>query len=324
MSHSHQHKHEHASAASCEHHPKPTHYDGIFKLAISLNISFVLAEFIAGFVANSTALIADAGHNLSDVLGLLIAWMAHALARRKFSQKFTYGLRSSSILAALINAMILLFACGGIVWEALRRLQQPQEVASLTVIFVAILGIIINGFSAWLFMRDREHDLNMRGAYLHMLADTLVSLGVVAAGILMSLTGWNWLDPIITLVIVCVILWGTWGLFKESLELTLQAVPSHINFKDVADFLRSQAGVKSLCDLHIWALSTSEAALTADLHMEQHLTSSATLTKIRWELSQRFKIQHITLQLVDEGSSGCPLSLSAGEGVTRQFNRHSH
>lgn len=318
------HQHHHSPGATCSHHPTPSRYDGIFKLAIGLNISFVLAEFIAGYYANSTALMADAGHNLSDVVGLLLAWLGFALARRNFSSKFSFGLRSSSILAALFNALILIFACGGIVWEAIRRLQHTQEVLSSTVIIVAALGILINSFSAWLFMRDRHHDLNMKGAYLHMLADALVSLGVVGAGCLMSLTGWNWLDPVITLVIVMIILWGTWSLFKESLALSLHAVPSHINFDDVADFLRLQPAVLSLNDLHVWALSTSETALTADLHLADNHAMVNQLAEIRTALKSRFKIQHITLQSVDQKTPGCPLRIPNQDRITSSTGHHHH
>ncbi len=320
MTHSHKHAHQaEPHGGTCAHHVKPARYDGIFRLAIALNLSFVLAEFGAGWWANSTALLADAGHNLSDVLGLLIAWFAHALARKPASARYSYGLRSSSILAALLNAMVLIFACGGIVWEALRRIQQPVEVMTQTVMLVAAVGIVINGFSAWLFMRDQQHDLNMRGAYFHMLADALVSLGVVAAGGLIWWTKWNWLDPLITLIIVAIILWGTWSLFKESLAMSLHAVPAHLNLAEVAAYLSAQTGVSQVNDLHIWALSTSETALTADVLVDANADPEI-LTQLRQELGLRFKIQHVTLQWVDKINADCQLSIPE----PRHGHAHDH
>lgn len=312
MSHSSTHKndhhHEHGHTGTCSHHPAPTNFDGVFRLAIGLNLGFVITEFVAGFWANSTALLADAGHNFSDVLGLLVAWFAFVLARKKASQRFSFGLRSSSILAALLNAMLLLLACGGIVWEALHRLQQPVTVASQTVMLVAAVGIVINGFSAWLFVRNQQHDLNLRGAYLHMLADALVSLGVVVAGGLMAWTQWNWLDPAITLIIVAVILWGTWSLFKESLALCLHAVPTHINLSDVESFLKATDDIEQLNDLHIWALSTSESALTAEVVLLNHVDGPATIRQLSKEIKERFKIHHVTIQVSDQiARPGCQL-----------------
>ncbi|WP_153115773.1 cation diffusion facilitator family transporter [Rhodocyclus tenuis] len=268
-----------------------------FFIAVFLNTAFVVAEFAFGFIANSTALIADAGHNLSDVFGLLLAWGAAILARRAPAGRFTYGLRGTSILASLANAMFLLVACGGIAWEAVQRFSQAPVVNGLTVTLVAGVGIAINGISAWLFVKGSKGDLNIRGAYLHMLADAAVSLGVVVAGVAMMFTGWHWLDPVVSLVIVAVIVAGTWGLLRESVHLVLDAVPADIDAQAVDACLRQLPGVSDVHDLHIWAMSTTENALTAHLVIADDHPGDAFIDEVTANLRMRFGIQHSTLQI---------------------------
>ena len=261
----HNHDHDGHSHGGHHHHVDPNGNGRAFAIAIALNVAFVAIEFTYGFIANSTALMADAGHNLSDVLGLILAWSAVILGRRAPSERYTYGLRSTSILAALANAMLLMVASGAIAWEGIQRFAQPPVVAGLTVTLVAAIGIIVNGLSAWLFMKGSKGDLNMRGAYLHMAADAAVSLGVVITGIIMIYTGWYLLDPLVSLCIVIVIVIGTWSLLRESVQLALSAVPAHIDVSAVDSFLRQCAGVTDIHDLHIWGMSTTESALTVHL-----------------------------------------------------------
>jgi cobalt-zinc-cadmium efflux system protein len=279
------------------HHPVPTDHNRAFIIAVSLNAAFVVIEFIYGLIADSSALVADAGHNLSDVLGLLLAWGAAFLARKAPSGRYTYGLRSTSILAALANAMFLLVACGAIAWEVGQRFFQPPPVAGLTVAVVAAAGIVVNGASAWLFMRGSRADLNIRGAYLHLLADAAVSLGVVVTGAAMMLTHWYWLDPVVSLFIVVIIVIGTWGLLRESVQLALNAVPASIDVAAVEAFLRESPRVTQVCDLHIWGMSTTENALTAHLVMPEGYPGDAFLDDLMQGLKERFSIQHSTLQV---------------------------
>jgi cobalt-zinc-cadmium efflux system protein len=291
--------HDHRAHAHAEHghpHGSPHNAGRAFGIAIALNSLFVCIEFGYGYVANSTALMADAGHNLSDVLGLLLAWGAAVLGRRAPSARYTYGLRSSSILAALGNAMLLLVACGAIAWEAMGRFTQPPAVASMTVIVVAAVGIVVNGISAWLFAKGSKNDINLRGAYLHMAADAAVSLGVVVSGFVMLYTGWYWLDPVVSLLIVAVILVGTWGLLRESTQLALSAVPAHIDPHAVEAYLRQCPGVADVHDLHIWGMSTTESALTVHLVMPQGYPGDAALDAITQGLQAQFLIAHSTLQ----------------------------
>ncbi|MDB5840044.1 MAG: cation diffusion facilitator family transporter [Herminiimonas sp.] len=303
----HDHHHQHHPHAG-HHHAAPDSNSRAFILAIILNIGFVAIEFAYGFVANSTALMADAGHNLSDVLGLLLAWGAAVLAKTQPAGRYTYGLRSTSILAALGNSMLLLVACGAIALEALRRFQQPTEIPGLTVSLVAAAGIVVNGFSAWLFMAGSKHDLNIRGAYLHMMADAAVSLGVVLAGVAMLFTGWYWLDPALSLVIVAVIMIGTWGLLREALRLSLSAVPAHIDLDAVQRYLASQSGVTDVHDLHIWGMSTTESALTAHLVMPGGYPGDAFMDHVAQQLREHFAIHHCTLQIARSTSrSRCAL-----------------
>jgi cobalt-zinc-cadmium efflux system protein len=271
-------------------------HDRSFALGIALNLAFVLAEFVFGLLSGSLALLADAGHNLSDVLGLGLAWGASGLARRQPNARHTYGWRSASILAALLNAVILLVAVGGIAWEAIRRFGQPAEVAGSTVIWVAAAGTAINTASALLFFSGRKEDLNIRGAFLHMAADAAVSLGVVVAGVLLHVTGWTWIDPITSLIIVAVIVASTWSLLRESLHLALAGVPEGIDPGAVRDYLAGLPGVEAVHDLHIWALSTTEAALTAHLVKPDPAGDDALLAEATRTLHDRYGIEHTTLQ----------------------------
>jgi cobalt-zinc-cadmium efflux system protein len=293
-----------------------------FVIGITLNLGFVAVEALYGFLADSMALLSDAGHNLSDVLGLAIAWGAALLARRQPSDRFTYGLRPSSILAALFNALLLLVAVGGIVLESIQRLIEPQPVAALTVMIVAGIGILVNGFTAFLFMSGSHEDLNIRGAFLHMVADTAVSLGVVLAGALMLWTGQTWIDPIISLVIAAVIVWGTWDLLRQSLALSLQGVPRGVDISEVRAALGALPGVAQVHHVHVWALSTTETALTGHLVMPGGHPGDRFLAEARRELKRRFGIGHATLQIELEEPSHAGATCSV-EG-TRPGHDHPH
>lgn len=303
------HRHtEHHHGHGAHVHEVPQSYNAAFVLAILLNVCFVVIEFTYGFLAQSTALIADAGHNLSDVLGLVLAWGAALLAKKQPGGRYTYGLRSTSILAALANSMLLLIACGGIAWEAASRLSHPVPVAGSTVSVVAAVGIVVNGFSAWLFMAGSKHDLNMRGAFLHMAADAAVSLGVVIGGLAMLLSGWYWIDPALSLVIVAVIVIGTWSLLRDALRLSLSAVPAHIDLEEVQQYLASQPGVRDVHDLHIWGMSTTESALTVQLVMPEGYPGDEFMQRMSNELAGRFRIQHSTVQVMKTNwQNGCAL-----------------
>jgi cobalt-zinc-cadmium efflux system protein len=301
-SHDHSHGHSHDHGHGGHHHGVPADFSNAFTIAVALNTLFVVIEFAYGYIANSTALMADAGHNLSDVLGLLLAWGAAILAKRAPSARYTYGLRSTSILAALGNAMLLLLACGAIAWESIHRFAAPPPVAGMTVTLVALAGIAVNGISAWLFVKGSKGDLNIRGAYLHMMADAAVSLGVVVAGVAMMLTGWYWLDPVISIVIVAVIVAGTWGLLQESVQLALNAVPAHIESNAIAAYLRGLGGVSGIHDLHIWGMSTTECALTVHLVMRDGYPGDKFMDDVMCELKERFSVQHSTLQ-IEQGTT---------------------
>jgi cobalt-zinc-cadmium efflux system protein len=307
--HDHGHKHDHDHAHGHHHHHiAPNGNARAFALAIGLNTAFVAIEFIYGFIANSTALMADAGHNLSDVLGLMVAWGAATLARSAPNRRYTYGLRSSSILAALLNALILMMACGVILWEAVHRFTSPAPVAGMTVAVVAAIGVAINGISAWLFMAGSKDDINIRGAYQHMAADAAISLGVVISGLAILATGLTWLDPLVSIVIVLFILMSTWSLLKESLRLVLAAVPDNVDEAKVSDFLRARPGVTAMHDLHIWAMSTTETALTAHLVMPAGYPGDAAVDAITDQLKADYAIHHCTLQ-IEMGTTvhGCTL-----------------
>jgi len=286
----------------------PANFGRAFAIGISLNIAFVVVEFIYGLLGNSLALMADAGHNLSDVLGLAVAWIASVLMRRPPTPQYTYGLRGSSILAALFNAVFLLMAVGAIAWEALLRLFHPEPVASVTVMVVAGIGVVINGVTAWLFASGRRDDLNIRGAFLHMAADAAVSAGVVLAGIIIQLTAWLWIDPVTSLVIVAVIVWSTWGLLCDSLAMSVSAVPSSIQPDAVRSYLETRPGVSSVHDLHIWAMSTSENALTAHLVIPGGHPGDDFLISTADELRRIFKIGHTTLQVEITHEAACRLA----------------
>ena len=272
-------------------------YSRAFGLGICLNVGFVIFEAVFGILSDSLALLADAGHNLSDVLGLLLAWGAHFLSTRSSSHRRTYGWKSTTILAALINAIILLVAVGGITWEAIRRFRDPQPIPGLTIIYTAALGAVINSATALLFIADREKDLNIRGAFIHMAADAGVSLGVVMAGIGIITIGWLWIDPVVSLIIAAVILIGTWRLLVDSVNLVLQAVPAGIDIRAVEKYLSDVPGVEAVHDLHIWAMSTTETALTAHVVKPDVENDDVMLTRIRAECCDRFGIGHVTLQV---------------------------
>ncbi len=307
------------------HHHDQSGYGRAFGWSIGLNLLFVGVEAAYGLVAHSTALLADAGHNFSDVLGLIIAWIAVILGRRPPSPRYTYGLRSASILAALTNALLLLGACAAIAFEAIRHLISPQPVAGLTVSVVAAIGIVINGLSALMLMRGQANDINIRGAYLHMVADAAVSLGVMLAGIGMWwLQGWFWLDGAISLIIVAVILWGTWSLLRESLQLAMGAVPAHLELADIHAFLAEQPGVTGLHDLHVWGMSTTDTALTAHLVMPEGYPPSGFLDQLSERVFQRFGIQHCTFQIeLAHREDHCAL-LDPARQTKPDFHGHSH
>ena len=279
-----------------DHHHRFMNYDRAFAFGVALNIGFVIVEAAYGIMAGSLALLADAGHNLSDVLGLLLAWGANYLVRRKPTGRRTYGWRKSSILAALINAVILLFALGGIAWEAIRRLGAPVPVAGKTIIFVALAGVVINTVTALLFFSGRKSDLNIRGAFLHMAADAGVSAGVVIAGAAILFTGTLWIDPAISLFITGIILLGTWRLLRDAFDMAMDAVPRGIDPEAVRAYLSSLSGVNGVHDVHIWAMSTRETALTAHLIKPDPKDDDALIEKASKELHDQFGIDHITLQ----------------------------
>lgn len=295
------HNHAHSHAAN---------YDRAFVIGIALNVLFVLVESFYGWQADSLALLSDAGHNLSDVLGLLMAWGGFYLARLRPNQKHTYGWGRATILAALFNALILLVAVGGIVWEAISRFSHPVPIQGGIVMLVAAVGVVINGVTAWLFMSGNKADLNLRGAFLHMAADALVSLGVVISGAIFVWTGWAWLDPAMSLVIAVVILLSTWGLLRQSLHLSLDGVPASVELDIVKSYLSSLPGVIEIHDLHVWAMSTSETALTAHLVMSDGHPGDEFLCRVADELHDNFSIEHATIQ-IEMGNQPCALSTHA-------------
>lgn len=303
--HGHDHHDGHSHAG---HGHAPASFGTAFAIGIGLNLAFVVVEAGYGIASNSMALLADAGHNLSDVLGLAVAWTASVLVTRPPNKKYTYGLRGSSILAALFNAVFLLVAVGAIAWEAIQRLAHPEPVAGKTVMAVAAVGIIVNGITAWLFASGAKGDINLRGAFLHMAADAAVSAGVVLAGLVILFTGWQWLDPMVSLGIVAVIVWGTWGLLRDSLSMSLAAVPPGLESKAVQDYLEALPGVASLHDLHIWSMSTTETALTAHLVMPGGHPGDTFLIETCHSLAQRFNIGHATLQVETSPDVVCALA----------------
>ena len=292
----HHHDHGHAHSHSHGHSHAPSDFGKAFAIGIALNIGFLAIETVYGFIANSMSLLADAGHNLSDVLGLVVAWAAAVMAKRAPSPRFTYGLKKAPILAALANSLFLLIAVGAIGAEAIRRLIHPSSTEGEVVIVVAAIGILVNGATALLFSRGREHDINIRGAYLHMAADASVSAAVVAAGFVILWTGQRWVDPAMSLIVSVVILWGSVGLLKESVWMSLAGVPAGIDSDQVEGALREIEGVDAIHDLHIWPLSTTETALTAHVVTQLAGEPDALLDRARLVL-HGFRIEHCTIQV---------------------------
>ena len=305
MAHDHGHSHDHGVHA---HGHAPASFGKAFATGIALNLGFVVIEALFGFLSNSVSLLADAGHNLGDVLGLGVAWLASALATRAPTARFTYGMRGSSILAALFNAVFLLVTVGGLSWEAIQRLGSPEPVAGGTMMAVAAIGILVNAATAWLFASGRKDDLNLKGAFLHMASDALVSVGVVAAGFLILLTGWLIVDPLVSLAINAVIVWGTWGLLRDSVQMSMAAAPAAIDPAAVRTFLAGRPGVAAVHDLHIWPMSTTETALTCHLVMPDGHPGDAFLHDLAGDLLKRFKIVHPTVQIEVDPRTACALA----------------
>ncbi|WP_303309420.1 cation diffusion facilitator family transporter [Hymenobacter sp. BT730] len=296
--HGHSHGHQQGLAASIQH-------GRAFGWGIALNLTFVAAEAAGGIWANSSALLSDAGHNLSDVLSLALAWGAAWLARRPSSARFTYGFKGATIQAALVNAALLYVALGIILWDTIEHLRHPAPVNGQLVMLLAGLGIIVNGFTAWLFSRGQHGDVNVRGAYLHMLTDALVSVGVVVGGALVYWTGWLWLDPAISFVILSVVAFGSWGLMRETLQLSLQAVPVSIDLDALQHFLLAQPGVQQVHHLHVWPISTQETALTVHLVRPDYPHHNAFLHQLQADLQQHFNIGHATIQIEEASPAAC-------------------
>ena len=289
------------SAGHNHDHSPPADFTRAFAVGIALNLAFVAVEGFYGFFADSMALLADAGHNLSDVLGLVLAWAGAALVKRRPNARFSYGLKKSSILAALLNALLLLVALGAIIAEAIRRLGSPEPTDGVTVMWVAAIGILVNGITAWLFARGRHHDINIRGAYLHMAADAGVSVGVVAAGFLIQRTGLLWIDPVTSLIVAAIILWGTWDLLVESTTMTLAGVPKGIDSAQVGHALEKLPGVTAIHHLHIWSLSTTETALTVHLVVHDECDRDKLIRQANAYVHQLFGISHSTIQVERPG-----------------------
>jgi cobalt-zinc-cadmium efflux system protein len=293
---SHDHAHEPAALAGV---------GRAFAIGIALNSAFVVVEVVFGLFADSTALLADAAHNLTDVVGLGMAWAATALARRPPSDRHTYGIRRVTVLAALANALLLVAAVGAVAWEAVGRLRTTSDAHSTTMIVVAAVGVVVNGASALLFLNRRKGDANLRGAFLHLAADAAVSAGVIVAGIVLWKTGWSWIDPVASLGISAVILLGTWGLLRDSLHLALDGVPKEIELEEVRTLLRTLPGVQSIHDVHVWAMSTTEVALTAHLVMPWRDCPPSFLASLEHDLAERFGISHVTVQIDPPESDDC-------------------
>lgn len=285
-------------------HSHNNNFSTAFKIGIGINILFITIEAIFGFLSNSMALIADAGHNLSDVLALVFSWIAIIISQRKPTLKFTYGFRRSTILVALLNTILLLVAVGFIIFETIGRLRNPVEINAGNVSLVAAIGIIVNGFTAWLFMKGKKKDINIRSAFTHFVADALVSLGVVVAGILMALTGIQWIDSLVSFLIIAVILFGSYNLLIDSVNLALDAVPENIKIESVKDYLAGLPGVTGVHDLHIWSLGTTDAALTVHLSTSVQ-TNVNFISSIQRDLHSRFEIEHSTIQIEFGGMDDC-------------------
>ena len=316
-SHDHDHEHDHSKAhghahghshgLGHHHHHAPVDFGPRFAIGAALNIGFVVIEAVYGLFGHSLALLADAGHNLGDVLALLVAWGAASLAKRAPSARYTYGLGSTSMLAALFNAVVLLVITGGVAAEAIRRLLDPEPVGGGVIMAVAAAGIAVNGITAWMFASGRKGDLNVRGAFQHMLSDAVVSAGVVVAGGLVLLTGWVRIDPLTSLIVSALIVWGTWGLLKDSIDMVLDAVPPGIDPKAVRAWLSERPGVVDLHDLHIWPMSTTETALTVHLVMPGGHPGDGALMEVCHGLRERFRIGHATVQVEIDSDTPCAL-----------------
>jgi cobalt-zinc-cadmium efflux system protein len=301
------HAHAHGGHTHGHGHAAPTG-GRAFLIGIVLNLSFVFVEAGFGIASHSMALVADAGHNLSDVLGLALAGAAMLVARRRPTKRRTYGMRGTTILASLVNALVLLFVTGGVAWESVLRFASPQPIASKTVIVVALVGVVINGSSALLFLRDKKRDLNARSAYLHLAADAALSFGVAVSGVIMLATGWLWLDPAVSIVLAIIILIGTWSLFKSSFHLAMQGVPEHIDIEGVRAYLAGLPGVSHVHDLHVWAMSTTEVALTAHIVVPYDRCAPRFLNDVAAHLHDAFKIEHATLQIEAPDDDPCALA----------------
>jgi cobalt-zinc-cadmium efflux system protein len=299
--------HEHRHGLGGHHHGPPSTIGRSFFVGICANFAFVALEAVYGVLSHSMALVADAGHNLGDVLGLVLAWGALTLAKRKATPERTYGFRATTVVAALANGVVLVAVTGGIAWEAVRRLFQPEVVAGRTVIVVALAGVVVNGVSALLFFRERNKDLNVKGAFAHLAADAALSLGVAIAGGITLFTSWRWVDPVVSLIVAAIILGGTWSLLRDAVNLVLDAVPSGIDSRAVAAYLASLDGVRGVHDLHIWATSTTETALTAHLVVAGGAFPPGLHSEIAGVLQKRFRIDHPTLQVEAPGEAPCRL-----------------
>ncbi len=293
--HHHGHSHHHHGHS----HAVGNNYNGIFLLGIGLNIAFIVVEVIYGFIANSSALLSDAGHNVGDVMGLVFAWFAFWLSGRKPTSRYSYGYKKSTVLISVLNAVILFVAIAFILRDAIDKFIHPQPVGGTEVMIVAAIGVVINGLTAILFIKNQKDDLNIRGAFLHMAADALVSLAVVVAGLTIKLTGYNWIDPIMSIVIVIVILGGTWRLFIDSLNLALDGVPRNIDIQRIVSTLNAQKGVAEIHDLHVWAISTSENAMSVHIVAEKDADSHL-LAHLQHIIYEQFKIKHTTFQIEKE------------------------
>ncbi|HET8996142.1 MAG TPA: cation diffusion facilitator family transporter [Acetobacteraceae bacterium] len=319
QSHGHAHGHDHDHGRGHDdghghhhgiggHHHAPASFGRAFAVGVTLNLAYVLAEAFWGFSAHSVALLADAGHNLGDVAGLLGAWLAAWLAQRGPSEQYTYGLRRSSILAALANALILLVVTGAIAWEAIQRLITPEPTGGFVIMVVSLGGVLVNGITALMFMSGRKHDLNIKGAFMHMAADALLTLGVAVAGAVIMLTGWQRLDPAVSLILSVVIILGTWSLLRDSVSLSMDSVPPGIDQQEVGRYLRALPGITEVHDLHIWGMSTTETALTAHLVRADGNSDGDLLHRVTHEIRERFNIGHATLQFeTQEMASRCEL-----------------
>jgi len=316
-------------SAGHDHNHAPANFNRAFAIGIGLNIAFVAIEAFYGWKVNSLALLADAGHNLSDVIGLVLAWGGALAGRLRPDARHTYGWKRASILAAFSNALLLLVAMGSLAWEAFHRLQTPQPIEGVTIMVVAGIGIVVNTATALLFMRGRESDLNIRGAFLHMAADALVSAGVVVAGGLALWFGWNWLDPVASLVIAAVIVVGTWSLFRQSLHLLFDGVPESVDLGAVQALLEALPGVACVHDLHVWAMGTSEIAMTAHLVMPDGHADDAFLQQATKQLHDGFEIEHVTIQVMrvpftEPCATLAPLSGGRAVGGAPAEHRHDH